>query len=128
MYYYPVAGLVQPRFGELADYRGLRIAHRAYRHADVKAAAVQKLQSSECSHRYHDIYAAHAVKFALKPGSYVLRVEMDEGDTLTFRFGAPLGEIDSDIDPETGVSDVFRLQSGETRLNIDVGLTERAEK
>ena len=48
--------------------------------------------------------------------------------TLTFRFGAPLGEIDSDIDPETGVSDVFRLQSGETRLNIDVGLTERAEK
>ena len=64
----------------------------------------------------------------LRPGSYVLRVEMDEGDTLTFRFGAPLGEIDSDIDPETGVSDVFRLQSGETRLNIDVGLTERAEK
>ena len=41
---------------------------------------------------------------------------------------APAGAADSDIDPETGVSDVFRLQSGETRLNIDVGLTERAEK
>ena len=64
----------------------------------------------------------------LRPGSYSLRVELEAGDTLTFRFGAPLGEIDSDIDPETGVSDVFRLQSGETRLNIDVGLTERAEK
>ena len=64
----------------------------------------------------------------LRPGSYSLRVELEEGDTLTFRFGAPLGEIDSDIDPETGVSDVFRLQSGEIRLNIDVGLTERAEK
>ena len=64
----------------------------------------------------------------LRPGSYSLRVELEAGDTLTFRFGAPLGEIDSDIDPETGVSDVFRLQSGEARLNIDVGLTERAEK
>ena len=55
-------------------------------------------------------------------------MELEEGDTLTFRFGVPLGEIDSDIDPETGVSDVFRLQSGEIRLNIDVGLTECAEK
>ena len=64
----------------------------------------------------------------LRPGSYSLRVELEAGNTLTFRFGAPLGEIDSDIDPETGVSDVFRLQSGETRLNIDIGLTERAEK
>ena len=64
---------------------------------------------------------------SLRPGSYMLRVELKEGDELTFRFGAPLGEIDSDIDPETGMSDVFRLQSGETRLNIDVGLTERTK-
>ena len=63
----------------------------------------------------------------LKPGSYVLRVEMDEGDTLTFRFGAPLGEIDSDVDPQTGLSDVIRLQSGERRLNVDIGLTEHAK-
>ena len=63
----------------------------------------------------------------LRPGSYVLRVEMDEGDTLTFRFGAPLGEIDSDIDPQTGLSDVIRLQSGERRLNVDIGLTEHAK-
>ena len=38
---------------------------------------MQKLQSSECSHRYHDIYAAHAVKFALKPGSYVVFQSVD---------------------------------------------------
>ena len=63
----------------------------------------------------------------LRPGSYVLRVEMDEGDTLTFRFGAPLGEIDSDVDPQTGLSDVIRLQSGERRLNVDIGLTEHAK-
>ena len=60
----------------------------------------------------------------LRPGSYVLRVKLKDGDTLTFRFGAPLGEIDSDIDPETGLSDVLRLQSGERRLNVDIGLTE----
>lgn len=54
-------------------------------------------------------------------GSYVLRVEMDEGDTLTFRFGAPLGEMCSDVDPQTGLSDVIRLQSGERRLNVDIG-------
>ena len=29
-------------------------------------------------------------------------MELEAGDTLTFRFGAPLGEIDSYIDPETG--------------------------
>ena len=63
----------------------------------------------------------------LRPGSYVLRVETKAGDTLTFRFGAPLGEIDSDIDPETGLSDVIRLQSGERRLNVDIGLTEHAK-
>ena len=52
---------------------------------------------------------------------------MDEGDTLTFRFGAPLDEIDSDVDPQTGLSDVIRLQSGERRLNVDIGLTEHAK-
>ena len=61
---------------------------------------------------------------SLRPGSYMLRVELKAGDELTFRFGAPLGEIDSDIDPETGLSDVFRLQSGETLRNIDVGFKE----
>lgn len=64
---------------------------------------------------------------ALRPGTYVIRIEAEEGDTLTFSFGAPLGEIDSDIDPETGMTAPFALQSGQVLRSIDVGLTEHAE-
>ncbi|MGN1368773.1 MAG: SdrD B-like domain-containing protein [Aristaeellaceae bacterium] len=63
---------------------------------------------------------------ALRPGTYVLRLDAREGDTLTSCFGAPLGEIDSDIDPDTGMSAPILLQSGQTLLNIDVGLTDYA--
>ena len=61
---------------------------------------------------------------ALRPGTYVIRVEAEAGDTLTFSFGAPLGEIDSDIDPETGMTAPFALQSGQALRSIDVGMTE----
>ena len=64
---------------------------------------------------------------ALRPGTYVLRLDAREGDSLTARFGAPLGEIDSDLDPETGMSDPIALQSGQTLRSIDVGLTDHAE-
>lgn len=64
---------------------------------------------------------------SLRPGMYVIRVEKEEGDILTFSFGAPLGEIDSDVDPETGVTAPFALQSGQALRSIDVGLTERAQ-
>ena len=62
----------------------------------------------------------------LRPGTYVVRAELEEGDTLTYSFGAPLGEIDSDLDPETGMSAEIALQSGVTLRNIDVGFTEKA--
>ena len=64
---------------------------------------------------------------ALRPGLYALRVELAEGDVLTFRFGEPLGEIDSDTDPETGVSEHFALRSGQALRNIDVGFVEKAQ-
>ena len=86
-------------------------------HAETMTAAAQTTS---------DEYGYYHFK-NLRPGSYVLRVETKAGDTLTFRFGAPLDEIDSDIDPETGLSDVIRLQSGERRLNVDIGLTEHAK-
>lgn len=34
----------------------------------------------------------------LRPGDYVLRLDAKPEDKLTLRFGAPLGEIDSDLD------------------------------
>lgn len=64
---------------------------------------------------------------ALRPGNYVLRLNARPGDSLTSCFGAPLGEIDSDIDPDTGLSAPIALKSGQTLRNIDVGLTEHAE-
>ena len=63
---------------------------------------------------------------ALRPSTYVLRLDAREGDTLTSCFGAPLGEIDSDLDPDTGMSAPIALRSGQTLLNIDVGLTDYA--
>jgi len=64
---------------------------------------------------------------SLRPGTYVLRVDAQPGDVLTFHFGEPLGEIDSDIDPDTGMSAPIELRSGQTLRNIDVGLTEHGE-
>ncbi|MGN0774933.1 MAG: SdrD B-like domain-containing protein, partial [Candidatus Ventricola sp.] len=54
---------------------------------------------------------------ALRPGTYVLRLDAREGDTLTECFGAPLGEIDSDLNPDTGMSEPIALKSGQTLLN-----------
>jgi len=56
----------------------------------------------------------------------VLRFNAQPGDSLTSCFGAPLGEIDSDIDPDTYMSAPIALRSGQTLRNIDVGLTEHA--
>ncbi len=61
----------------------------------------------------------------LRPGSYVVRVPLDENDVLTVHFGAPLGEIDSDVNPETGDTDVISLVSGQTLRNIDIGFISR---
>ena len=61
---------------------------------------------------------------SLRPGTYVLRLNAQEGDSLTSCFGAPLGEIDSDIDPDTYMSAPIALRSGQTLRNIDVGMTE----
>lgn len=58
---------------------------------------------------------------ALRPGHYVVRLD-DEGYSLTRHFGEPLGEIDSDLDPETRMSADIPLNSGQTLLNIDIGL------
>ena len=78
---------------------------------------------TEAAHTQSDKYGYYSFEM-LRPGTYVLRLNAQEGDTLTFRFGAPLGEIDSDLDPDTGMSDPFRLASGQILRNIDVGLTE----
>ena len=59
---------------------------------------------------------------ALRPGRYI--VQIDDDVTLTQHIGAPLGEIDSDLNPQTGMSDVIVVHSGETLRNIDVGLIE----
>ena len=60
----------------------------------------------------------------LRPGTYQVGVELREGCTLTYSFGEPLGEIDSDPDPESGMSAEIALGSGQTLRSIDVGYTE----
>ncbi|MBQ4265575.1 MAG: carboxypeptidase regulatory-like domain-containing protein [Clostridia bacterium] len=72
-----------------------------------------------------DEYGYYAFE-SLRPGTYVLCLEQGMGKTLTFSFGEPLGEIDSDLNPDTGMSAPIALQSGQTLRNIDVGLTEYA--
>ena len=83
-------------------------------------------QMTEVSTMHSDKYGYYAFE-SLRPGTYVLRMNPQEGDSLTFCFGAPLGEIDSDINPDTGMSAQIALQSGQSLRNIDVGLTEHAE-
>jgi len=61
----------------------------------------------------------------LRPGSYVVRVQLQDGDVLTESFGAPLQEIDSDVNPQTGETDVIALVSGQTLRNIDIGFKNR---
>lgn len=61
---------------------------------------------------------------SLRPGTYVLRVNQKDGCTLTFSYGNPLEEIDSDMDPDTGLSAEIHLQSGQTIRNADVGFTD----
>ncbi len=61
---------------------------------------------------------------ALRPGAYVLRLDAQNGEQLTVHYGEPLGEIDSDLDPDTGMSAPILLKSGQTMRNIDVGLAE----
>ena len=61
----------------------------------------------------------------LRPGDYRLKLESGDAYGATLRFGAGLDEIDSDIDPETGYSDVIHLNSGERLLKVDVGLVNR---
>ena len=41
-----------------------------------------------------------------------------------FGFGEPLEEIDSNIDPDTGLSAPIQLRSGQTIRNADIGFTE----
>lgn len=73
-----------------------------------------------------DEYGYYAFE-ALRPGSYAIYVPLRDGDELTFRFGKPLGEIDSDVDPETGLSGELKLKSGQTMRNVDVGFTNAAD-
>jgi len=80
-------------------------------------------QMIESANTVSDEYGYYWFK-SLRPGTYVLRVEQKEGDTLTFSFGEPLEEIDSDVDPDTGMSAQIYLQSGQTIRNVDIGFTD----
>ncbi len=71
-----------------------------------------------------DEYGYYAIR-NLRPGDYRIKVVLRDGDELTRRIGDPLGEIDSDVEPETGATEVFHLNSGEHRRNLDVGFGTR---
>jgi len=71
-----------------------------------------------------DVYGYYRFK-DLRPGAYIICLGVTEGDVLTYVFGAPLGEIDSDFDPETAQTGVISLMSGQTLRNIDAGFVEK---
>lgn len=76
--------------------------------------------TEESSRTFSDEYGYYRFN-ALRPGNYI--VAMDDAEhTLTIRADMPLGEIDSDLDPYTGRSDTILLRSGQTLLNVDIGL------
>lgn len=80
-------------------------------------------QTTEVAQTQSDAYGYYHFS-DLRPGVYMIRLDKEPGDTLTYPFGEPFGEIDSDLDPETGLSDAIHLTSGQIIRNIDVGLTE----
>lgn len=80
-------------------------------------------QTQEVAQTVSDAYGYYHFS-DLRPGVYVIRLDKEPGDTLTYSIGEPLGEIDSDLDPETGMSEAIRVTSGQVIRNIDVGLTE----
>lgn len=80
-------------------------------------------QTQEVAQTVSDAYGYYHFS-DLRPGVYVIRLDKESGDTLTYSIGEPLGEIDSDLDPETGMSEAIRVTSGQVIRNIDVGLTE----
>ena len=105
----------------LQDYREPLVPGISLSLLRVENGAMQEIASTKS-----DEYGYY--RFSnLRPGAYVIRVQLREGDTLTYSFGAPLGEIDSDLDPDTGESAVIQLPSGRTLRNVDIGFTELAE-
>lgn len=60
---------------------------------------------------------------ALRPGAYV--IEVPAGENITIHLGAPLNEIDNDIDPETRRSAPIQLQSGQILRNVDIGFVQQ---
>lgn len=81
-------------------------------------------EMTECASARSDEYGYY--KFdGLRPGRYVIRVRLEDGDTLTRRIGSPMGEIDSDASPETGETYEITLASGKTLRNIDFGFVNR---
>ena len=66
-----------------------------------------------------DLYGYYHFE-GLRPGRYRIRVNGEQ--MFTAHYGEPLQEIDSDILPETGMSEIFLLQSGERKLNVDIGI------
>ena len=60
----------------------------------------------------------------LRPGAYRVRIEPPGGLRLTAPGGGELGEIDSDADPDTGLTPPVRLTPGGILRNVDFGLTE----
>ena len=63
----------------------------------------------------------------LRPGTYVLRVNLQDGDVLTKITEGPLDEIDNDFDPQTGLMDSVMLHSGQTLRSLDAGLIQHGK-
>ena len=106
----------------LQDYREPLIPHVSLTLLKVAADGTM----TEAATAQSDKYGYYSFEL-LRPGTYVLRLNAKPGDTLTYHFGEPLGEIDSDLDPDSAMSEPFKLASGQKIRNMDVGLTEHED-
>ncbi|MCC2718164.1 SdrD B-like domain-containing protein, partial [Finegoldia magna] len=62
----------------------------------------------------------------LPAGEYVVQVVPKEGQTLTTK-GQGTADKDSDVDPETGKTDVITLKANENITNLDAGIVPAKE-
>jgi len=128
-----VGGIVPGRIGETVWQDSNGNGLQDYKEPLLSGVTL-KLLKQEADGQLHESAQATSDEYgyywfeSLRPGTYVLTAEMGEGDTLTFSFGDPLQEIDSDIDPDTGMSSPIMLQSGQTIRSIDVGFTDYTSK
>ena len=123
-----VGGILPGRIGDTVFLDANGNGMMDYREAQLSGVTLELLRvaadgtMSMAEETQSDQYGYYAFD-DLRPGSYVVRVVLKEGDALTQHLGGVFNEIDSDVDPETGMTQTIFLISGQTLRNVDIGFS-----